>query len=91
MSYKIGSGKYQGWRNWTTWNIVLWFGNDRGLYESVREYRGKFNAAKAKDFVLDLLPQGTPDMKDLSPGEVHTAYAKASWSEIARSFNDDKS
>lgn len=81
---------YQGWKNWETWNVALWFGNDRGLYNAVREYRGKFNAAKAKDFVLELLPEGTPDMKKLSPGELHTAYAKVGWSEIARDFNEMK-
>lgn len=79
---------YEGWKNWETWNVALWFGNDRGLYDSVREHDRKFTATSAKDFVLDLLPGGTPDMKDLSPGELHTAYGKVSWSEIAKDFNE---
>lgn len=40
--------------------------------------------------MLELLPEGTPDMKKLSPGELHTAYAKVGWSEIARDFNEMK-
>ena len=79
---------YEGWKNWETWNVALWFGNDRGLYDSVREHDRKFTATSAKDFVLDLLPGGTPDMKDFSPGELHTAYGKVSWSEIAKDFNE---
>lgn len=78
---------YQGWKNWSTWNVALWFGNDRSLYDAVREHR-KFTAASAKEFVIDLLPNGTPDMKDKSPSEIHTLYASVSWSEIARDFNE---
>jgi hypothetical protein len=81
---------YQGWKNWETWNIALWFGNDEGLYRTVLDYRGKFNSAKAKDFVLETLPEGTPDMKDLSPGKLHTAYSIVSWREIADAFNEMK-
>jgi len=84
---------YEGWKNWETWNVALWFGNDRGLYETVREHEtgtksNKFTAASAKDFVLELLPNGTPDMKDLTPGQLHSAYGKVSWSEIASDFNE---
>ena len=81
---------YQGWKNWETWNIALWFSNDEGLYNTVRDHRGRFTGPKAKDFVLEMLPDGTPDMKDLSPGKLHDAYGKVSWAEIAKSFNEIK-
>jgi len=81
---------YSGYKNWETWNVCLWFDNDRGLYDSVREYPGRFNAAKAKDFVLEIFPEGTPDMKELSRAELHTAYAKVSWSEVSKNFNEAK-
>lgn len=82
---------YQGWKNWETWNVVLWFDNDRGLYETYRAYRRrrKFTAATAKELVLETLPNGTPDMQDLSRAQLHDAYAKVSWSEVARSFNSE--
>lgn len=81
---------YNGYKNWETWQIPLWFGNDEGLYHTVREYRGRFTGAKAKDFVLELMPDGTPDMRDLTPGQLHTAYGKVDWPAVARAFNDLK-
>lgn len=35
---------YNGWKNWETWNVVLWVGNDEGLYNLARESKsyGRF-------------------------------------------------
>lgn len=76
---------YNGYRNWETWNVALWFANDEPLYRSarahIREF-GRFNAARAKDFVKQALPKGTPDFK--SPWE----YNKVAWSEVSKSLNE---
>ncbi len=28
-----------GWKNYATWNVALWIGNDEGLYSIARECR----------------------------------------------------
>lgn len=68
------SKPYNGWKNWQTWNVALWLGNDEGLYRAWRERVatritcGKCITAQwARCVVRDLLPEGTPDMKPL-PG-----------------------
>ena len=30
---------YNGWKNYETWNVALWIGNDEGLYETAKEAR----------------------------------------------------
>ena len=27
---------YNGWKNWATWNVALWLGNDAGLHKEAR-------------------------------------------------------
>jgi hypothetical protein len=28
---------YNGWKNYPTWNVALWLGNDEGIYNATRE------------------------------------------------------
>ena len=28
---------YNGWKNYETWNVALWIGNDQGMYEFAKE------------------------------------------------------
>ena len=30
---------YNGWKNYETWNVALWLGNDESLYEIARKHR----------------------------------------------------
>jgi len=33
-------GEYNGWKNWATWNVALWLGNDYPLYKAMQGYKG---------------------------------------------------
>lgn len=51
---------YNGWKNYETWNVILWLDNDEGLYNIV-----KYSESESyEDFVHDHLlefTQATPD------------------------------
>ncbi len=40
---------YNGWKNYETWNVALWIGNDEGLYHMARECSDYAAFAKMMD------------------------------------------
>ena len=49
---------YNGWKNWATWNVALWLGNDEGLYKIAR--RG-VRYADLVDLLEEMETFRTPD------------------------------
>jgi hypothetical protein len=51
--------KYNGWKNYQTWNVALWIQNDQSLYELAKL------CTDYKDFIKNLdfeeINLGTPD------------------------------
>tara|TARA_Y100001936_G_scaffold238969_1_gene271384 strand:- start:557 stop:784 length:228 start_codon:yes stop_codon:yes gene_type:complete len=39
---------YNGWKNYETWNVALWIGNDEGIYNFAKE------CASYQDFANDM-------------------------------------
>lgn len=72
--------KYNGWKNYETWNVALWIDNDEGIYNAVRGMlrgcrRGQITAAFAQSLCRSIFDDRTPDGADL---------CKVHWPEIAR-------
>lgn len=73
---------YNGWTNRATWNVVLWVANDQSLYNTWQSWKIKWDAAKVKEFIDMIWPDGeTPD------GD---AWSDANLTEIANSWNEDR-
>lgn len=49
---------YNGWKNYETWNVALWIGNDEGLYGTAKEC-GNYEAFA--DFMRSQGQYETPD------------------------------
>jgi hypothetical protein len=80
--------KYNGWKNYETWNVALWFGNEEHLYRNVvsrLERKGKFSAFNAKILVKRNMPYGTPDFEGMGKSR---CYSRVDWEEIADCFNE---
>ena len=73
---------YNGWTNRETWNVNLWVMNDEGLYSAMHQHSHPWTAESARDFMLDILPDGTPDMSGAKD------YVAVNWDEIAAAWAD---
>ena len=76
---------YNGWKNYETWNLALWAGNDEPVYRAVQERKRqikRFSAGSAEDLGRELFPNGTPDMDGMRD------MRKVCWGEIATSWNE---
>lgn len=51
---------YNGWKNYETWNVILWLDNDEGLYNIVKESSSESYEDFAHDYLLEFT-QATPD------------------------------
>lgn len=79
---------YNGWTNWATWNVALWLDNEYPWYRAKLAFikAAPRDADDVEDFVMGLLPNGTPDFK--SEGGVK-CYKDVNWDELATAFKED--
>lgn len=80
--YKETTESYNGYANWATWNLTLWFDNDEGLYNSYRVHGTNWGAEQAENHARNYLPNGTPDFEGDEMNLVD-------WQEVADVWNQD--
>jgi hypothetical protein len=78
---------YNGWKNYETWNVALWLGNEEPLYREMRARAAdkKFSGVSIRAFVEECMPNGTPDFRGRGGAR---AYAKVHSPSIADMANE---
>lgn len=56
---QLTDSTYNGWTNYSTWNVALWLQNDEGLYNLALDYKEHGYNALA-EFLSEIIPS-TPD------------------------------
>lgn len=90
--------EYNGWPNWPTWNIALWFGNDQGLSTLADEITAEIcEDAEDRDAAIhtlaqrlegecnEMLPEATGFTSDI----LRWALGFVDWRNIAEHYVDD--
>lgn len=80
---------YNGWKNYETWNVMLWLDNDENCYHYYRDEVKRFSQAnvkvhseQAKEITLGAFGRmKTPDGVDLESWKIH-------WPSIARAMRE---
>jgi hypothetical protein len=69
---------YNGYKNWTQWNVALWVNNDEGLYRMACRYcRLNNRADAARAMLAELAEMGvaeTPDGARYSVAALRAAF-----------------
>ena len=81
--------KYNGWTNWETWQILLWIDNEEYSYKEMRQFvrRNRHSQSLTKliaAFVLELYPNGTPDMDSAAE------FDAVNWEEVTNHLLEEQ-
>lgn len=82
---------YSGWKNWETWNTVLWCDNEEAIYRARMEEKPR-TAREVESFIREWFPKGTPDMQcdDIDAhNDPYAAREATDFEEIAAHWADD--
>lgn len=72
---------YNGWANYSTWNVHLWMTDSEAIYSNLARRPKPWTPIAAKAYFRTWFPQGTPDMRGRIPVCIN-------WREIADAFNE---
>ena len=95
------SKRYNGWTNYETWNVALWFDNDSSEYWAGEAQEVFENAEATSDFtreeqatfaladlMSDQVSENTPTVTGLYADILNASLSAVNWHEIARHFID---
>lgn len=94
--------EYNGWHNYETWNVALWFGNDSSQYwdematecyeraEADDTFTRAENATfELADAMKEFVEENTPETVGMYADLLGAALSEVNWHEIAEHYIDE--
>jgi len=88
MNKNMKEEGYNGWKNYETWCVSLWIGNDEGLYNEVQDMIRHKPVNDAADMLKDFIGDMNPLLDDASLWSdlLGAALSEVDWYEIAENY-----
>ena len=83
---------YNGWKNYETWNVALWLGNDSNTADYIDEMlEGTKDISEAADMLKDYVEEQQPDLPaSMFVDLLNAALCEVDWYEIAKTYLDNR-
>jgi hypothetical protein len=86
----MNNEKYNGWANYETWNVALWYNNDETIYDMIYEMikhkqPDDLTESAAREVIIDAFSNF--DLKQ-TPDDVKLSSKEINWNEIAEDLKE---
>ena len=84
----MNNERYNGWANYETWNVALWYNNDEAIYDAIFDaikHNDIVTADEAREIIQDVFLSYN---MTATPDEVKITDAKINWGEIAEDLRE---
>jgi len=80
---------YNGWKNYETWDVVLWIDNDQGLQEEVLDLgREVAEDAPFADNIKEIIEAMAPELEaSMFSDLLNSALSEVDWYELAIAYH----
>lgn len=82
-------GGYNGWTNWETWQVGLWWGEY--IYEIINDIKGQSDydiAQHIKDVISDLYLDGVKELDIHVYDVVNSFLSEVNWQELVKTYKE---
>ncbi len=85
----MGEDGYCGWKNYTTWCVALWIGNDEWLDREFQNSARTMDERELVDYIKSTIEEDMPKLSGMWADLLQSAYDDCDFYEIAAAYIAD--